>query len=89
VEVSELEETQWRLLRGSRSSQQVEEGSIQPGSSCRHADFERDGRHYLQLETYGSDDREQPGKVSQTLQFDAEGARELVRIVKLAFPELS
>jgi hypothetical protein len=37
------------------------------------------GEHgpYLQLTTYGSDSRQIPGKVSQTLQFDREQAKAL------------
>ena len=31
--------------------------------------FERDGKSYLQLDTYGSADRKIPGKVSQSIQF--------------------
>ena len=40
----------------------------------------------LQLETYGSDDRAIPGKVSQVIQLDEAGARELKRIIERAFP---
>jgi len=56
--------------------------------TCYYAGFERGGRRFLQLETRGSDDRKFEGKVSQTLQLDADGARELVRIARTAFPEL-
>ena len=41
---------------------------------------------YLHLEMYGSDERQIPGKVSQTLQFDADG--ELLKLILLTFPEL-
>jgi hypothetical protein len=54
--------------------------------TCYYADFERGGRRFLQLETRGSDDRMFEGKVS--LQLDADGASELVRIARTAFPEL-
>jgi hypothetical protein len=57
--------------------------------TCEYATFERDGHRYLQLETSGSKQRKMPGKVSQTLQFDSKSAGELVRVVRLAFPELS
>ena len=41
----------------------------------------------LQLSTYGSDTRASQPKVSQTLQIDEAGARELLRILRKAFPE--
>lgn len=40
----------------------------------------------LQLETYGSDDRARPGKVSQVIQLDKAGALELKAIIERAFP---
>lgn len=39
----------------------------------------------LQMDTRGSDDRANPGKQSQTLQLDAAGAKELIRILKVEF----
>ena len=43
----------------------------------------------LQLSTYGSDARVSQPKVSQTLQIDEAGARELLRILRKAFPDVS
>jgi hypothetical protein len=40
----------------------------------------------LHLETYGSDTRQERGKVSQSLQVDASAARELMKAIKRAFP---
>ena len=45
-----------------------------------------EGTPILQLETYGSDDRAMPGKVSQVIQLDEAGARELKAIIERAFP---
>lgn len=42
----------------------------------------------LQLDTFGSDDRENPGKLSQTLQLDERAARELLTVLRQAFPDL-
>jgi len=42
----------------------------------------------LQLSTYGSNDRQSPKKVSQTLQFDQAGAAMLLSIIRDAFPDL-
>jgi hypothetical protein len=47
-----------------------------------------DGETILQLDTYGSNDREISGKVSQTLQFDERTASALLQLLKRAFPSL-
>jgi hypothetical protein len=56
---------------------------------CGYAFVDSEHRRYLQLETYGSDERQIPGKVSQTLQLNEDAARELLRLLHEAFPELS
>lgn len=53
---------------------------------CGYSAVDVHGTRVLQLETYGSDDREMPGKVSQVIQLDEAGARELKRIIGQAFP---
>lgn len=45
--------------------------------SAHYGIFRRDGRSFLQLDTYGSKARQDPGKQSQTLQFTEDSAREL------------
>ena len=47
-----------------------------------------DGRTLLRLETYGSADREIPGKRSQSFELDEPAAGELVKILRNAFPSL-
>jgi hypothetical protein len=42
----------------------------------------------LQLTTFGSPDREIPGKASQTLQVDRAGAAVLIDLIRRAFPDL-
>jgi len=54
--------------------------------TCGFHSFQFRGQAYLQLDTYGSQDREIPGKVSQTIQLDETAARELVGIIRRAFP---
>jgi hypothetical protein len=44
-----------------------------------------EGGPLLQLDTRGSNTRTNPGKQSQTLQFTADGARELLRILRNEF----
>ena len=47
-----------------------------------------DGRHLLHIETYGSADRQIPGKVSQAIDLDVDGAQELLKAIRHAFPGL-
>jgi hypothetical protein len=57
--------------------------------SCTFHWFIDSGEEFLQLDTYGSDDRVMPGKVSQSIQLDRAGAQELLAILRQAFPALS
>ena len=43
--------------------------------------FEYDGKKYVQFDTYGRDARDNPEKISQSIQFDEESARAIVRIL--------
>lgn len=56
---------------------------------CSYSIFSEGGKRYLQLDTYGSSDRAQPGKVSQALQFDRTGAERLLQLIHEAFPDLA
>jgi hypothetical protein len=52
--------------------------SIQPTQvECRYLVRELNGRMVLQLNSYGSDERQIEGKLSQTRQFDENSARQL------------
>ena len=52
---------------------------------CSFSVVEFGGKRLMQLDTHGSDDREFPGKLSQTLQLDEQGAADLVAILKRSF----
>jgi hypothetical protein len=43
------------------------------------------GKKYFQIDTYGSEEREYPNKISQSLQFDEETVRYIVRLLKKEF----
>jgi hypothetical protein len=59
-------------------------------TECEYAIFEHGGRRYLQISSSGSKVRKDPrGGTTQTYQFDEMSARELRRIIGLAFPELA
>jgi hypothetical protein len=55
---------------------------------CSGSVFSVGGDTYLQLDTFGSPAREQPGTLSQALQFDRRGAEQLLRLILETFPEL-
>lgn len=57
-------------------------GSLHDEIEATYATFERDGRVILQIDTYGRDTRQMPGKQSQTIQLDRQGAEALYKILK-------
>lgn len=54
--------------------------------SCGWRVFSNDGQTILQLDTYGSPERKIQGKVSQSIQLDRDSAKELVALIRNAFP---
>ena len=52
---------------------------------CRYLVGRPNGQRILQLDTYGSADRKEPDKVSQTLQFNEHSARQLFDVIKKEF----
>jgi hypothetical protein len=70
--------------------QNIHRGKRHPTETeCDYAIFEDNGRKYVQISSSGSKNRKTRGGVTQTYQFDLEGARELMRIIQTAFPQLS
>lgn len=55
---------------------------------CEHTVVDHGGTRLLHLSTFGSDDRKSDRKSSQSLQLDVDRARELVEIIRKAFPEI-
>jgi hypothetical protein len=55
---------------------------------CLASEFIGPGdKRYLQLDTYGSDDREFPEKVSQAIQLDEDAARKMIDLIEpLSWP---
>lgn len=47
--------------------------------------FENSGEKYIQIDTYGRDEREMPEKASQSLQFDRETAKYFVNLLVKEF----
>ena len=59
--------------------------SIHDEIDAKYAIFERDGRSFLQIDTYGRKSRELPEKKSQSIQLDRESGLALLKILKDAF----
>jgi len=66
-----------------------DENRIHEEVECGYLSFTARGKTYLQLDTYGSKLRKNPGKVSQSIQIDDDGARELMRLLRKTFPGLA
>jgi hypothetical protein len=66
-----------------------DENRVHGEVECGYLSFTADGKTYLQLDTYGSKHRKIPGKVSQSLQIDGEGARHLMALLRKTFPGLA
>jgi hypothetical protein len=66
-----------------------ERQTVHKATRCLVSDFVgSDGKRYLQLDTFGSEDRAFPAKVSQSIQFDEDGARALKALINKTFPHL-
>jgi hypothetical protein len=63
----------------------MERNSIHEEIEASYTAFERDGRVFLQIDSYGTTDRMIPGKKSQTIQLDREGALALFKILRKEF----
>jgi hypothetical protein len=46
------------------------------------------GQRCMQFDTLGSEDRKIPDKVSQSIQFDKQAARQLLKLIQETFPDL-
>ena len=62
-----------------------ERNTIHEAVYTTYSVFEKDGNKYVQLDTYGKDGRDIPGKISQSIQFDEESARYIVDLLAKEF----
>jgi hypothetical protein len=67
--------------RGNRASVRLQPTQVE----CHYSVGKSGGKTLLQLDTFGSKDRENPGKQSQTLQLDEERARVLIQLLRSEF----
>jgi hypothetical protein len=63
----------------------IDRPSLHDEITAKYAVVEKDGRVLLQIDTYGRSTREHPEKVSQSIQLDREGAKQLFAILKSEF----
>lgn len=63
--------------------------SVHKSVRCRYSIFVEDNKKYLQLDTFGSANREFPDIASQEMQFDEAAAAELMNIIRKEFPSLA
>lgn len=62
-----------------------ERNAIHDKAYTTYSSFDSYGRQYVQIDTYGRSDREQPRKISQSIQLDKETASYLVDLLKREF----
>ena len=62
-----------------------ERNTIHEKVYATYSTFDSYGEHYVQIDTYDRSDREQPGKISQSIQLDKEMASYLVDLLKREF----
>ncbi|MEZ5924356.1 MAG: methionyl-tRNA formyltransferase [Hyphomicrobiaceae bacterium] len=63
----------------------MERNSLHDEIEATYTVFEKDGRVLLQIDSYGRENREKPGKKSQTMQLDRQGASQLLAILRREF----
>jgi hypothetical protein len=63
----------------------MDRNSIHDRIDATYTIFERDGRKFIQVDSYGRAEREIPGKTSQTFQLDGKFARDLFDILRDCF----
>lgn len=64
---------------------QMDRNSVHKEIGATYTVFKTDDRVFLQIDTYGSSNRQIPGKKSQSLQLDQTGACILYQIIKREF----
>ena len=58
-----------------------ERNSIHEKVYTTYSVFEKDNKRYFQIDTYGRNDRENPGKISQSIQIDKPVAKQIIKLL--------
>jgi hypothetical protein len=64
---------------------ELQRSTLHDEIEAKYAVFQKDGQGFVQINTYGRSTRDIPGKVSQSLQMDRQGAEQLIEILRKAF----
>ena len=64
------------------------DGNVHGEVECGYKIFVAHGQTYLQLDTYGSEERKLQGKVSQSIQLDVTSAAYLMGVLRRTFPQI-
>ena len=72
------------LIRSFKESR-MDRNSVHDAVEATYTTFERDGRKFIQVASYGRAERKFPGTTSQTIQLDERSARELFGILRTFF----
>lgn len=64
---------------------QMDRNSVHDEIKATYTVFRKDDKVLMQIDTYGRDTRDMPGKKSQSLQLDRTGAEALYKILKTEF----
>jgi hypothetical protein len=67
---------------------QKERNQVHGVVECGYSTFEVEGARYLQLDTFGSTERQIPGKTSQSIQLNERSAAQLKALIERTFPGL-
>lgn len=59
----------------------MDRNSIHDPIGATYTAFERDGKKFLQIDSYGRSERQMPDKKSQSIQLDEKSARQLFDIL--------
>lgn len=62
-----------------------ERNTIHAKVNTTYTIFEQNGEKYVQIDTYGKGDRENPEKISQSFQFDKRVAKYLIEMLSKEF----
>jgi hypothetical protein len=60
----------------------MDRNSIHDAIKATYTTFERDGRRFIQIDSYGRAEREIPNKKSQSIQLDEKAARQVFDILR-------
>jgi hypothetical protein len=63
----------------------MDRNSVHDEIQATYTVFRNEDKVFLQIDTYGRDTRDMPGKKSQSLQLDRDGAKALYEILKTEF----